>query len=232
MSSSLLHRRALTAGIAAALAAPALAAAPSAFAGVTRIGLADAFLLLDAYLALKPAQRDRFLLAYRVVRGGKPDPGAKARIVHRDHTMTPLVLDADGWVTELPSLDQLKHRESFEVDAPTPDMVMELRATLAPADRVSVAELTQTLAQVNAAMVIFAGGDPSAVGQSLDCVYFPDAGAGRAILADGSERPLRVFDFKLIGPTPYFEPRALPQATAVALAKAPSRIVMAARPRR
>ncbi|HEX3408101.1 MAG TPA: hypothetical protein VHS81_12760 [Caulobacteraceae bacterium] len=222
-----MHRRAF----AAALAATALAA-PWRAGASTRIALADAFLLLPDYLALKPAQRDRFQLAYRAVRNGKAAPDVKARILHRDHSQTPLAIDADGWVTELPTLEQLKGHDDFEADGPDFDMALELRATLAPADRLPVAELTATLAQVNAAMVIFGGGDPSAVGRNLDCVYFPDAGAGRAILEGGAERPLPVFDFKLIGPTPYFEPRAMPKATAVALAKTPSRIVMAGPPRR
>lgn len=229
---SRLHRRALTGAIAAALAVPALAVGFPALAGVTRIGLADAFLLLEDYLALKPAQRDRFQLAYRAVRNGKPAPDVKARILHRDHSETPLALDADGWVTELPTLDQLKRRETFEVDGPAFDMALELRATLASADRLAVAELTATLAQVNAAMLIFSGGDQGAVGRGLSCVYFPDAGTGRAILEGGAEWPLPVFDFKLIGPTPYLELRAQPKAIAVALAKAPSRIVMAGPPRR
>src|SRR5581483_11056084 len=84
MSTSL-HRRALTAALAAALAAPALAGASRAVAGVTRVELADAFLLLRDYLALKPEQRDRFHLAYRAVRRGKPAPDVKAQIIHRDH---------------------------------------------------------------------------------------------------------------------------------------------------
>ena len=231
MSTSL-NRRALTAALAAALAAPPLVLGPRASAAVTRVALVDAFLLLDEYLALKPAQRDRFQLAYRVVRAGKAAPDVKARIVHRDHTETPLTLDADGFVTELPTLDQLKRRETLAVEGPPFDVALELRAVQAPAERLPVPDLLATLAQVNAAMVIFAGGDPTAVGHGLSCIFFPDAGQGRALLADGAERPLPVFDFKLIGPTPYFEPHAMPKATSIALAKPPSRIVMAAPPRR
>jgi hypothetical protein len=223
-----LQRRALLAGIAAALAAPTLARPAPASAKPTRIGLDEAFLLLDAYLALKPAERDRFSLAYRAVRKGKPAPDANARIVHGDHSWAPLAVDADGWITQLPTLDQLKGHETFEVDGPAFDMALEMRATLAPAARMPVAELTATLAQVNAAIVTFADGD-SSVGR-LTCIYFPDAGAGRAILADGGERPLPSFDFKLIGPTPYFEPRLMPAANAVALEKTPSRILIAGPP--
>jgi hypothetical protein len=226
-----LHRRAFVTAAAAALGAAALAAPRAARAG-SRIALADAFLLLDAYLALKPAQRDRFQLAYRAVRKDKPAPDVKARIIHRDHTETPLAIDADGWVTELPTLEQLKRRDTFAVDGPDFDMALELRATLAPADRLPAPELIATLAQVNAAMVIFGGGDPTAVGHDLSAIFFPDAGSARAILAGGAEQPLPIFNFKLIGPTPYFEPRDLPKATAIAFGKPPSRIVMAAPPRR
>jgi hypothetical protein len=227
--SSKLHRRAALAGMAAALAAPALAAAP-ARARVTRIGLADAFLLLDNYLGLKPAERDRFHLAYRAVRDGKPATDVQARIVHRDRTSTPLAVDGDGWVTELPTLEQLKARETFEVDGPPFEMAVELRAALAPAARLPVSELDATLKQVNAAFLTFAEGDASQVGR-LTCVYFPDAGAGRAILDGGTERPLPTFDFKLTGTTPYYDARARPPAIAVALDKPPSRILVAGRPR-
>jgi hypothetical protein len=220
-----LQRRALVAGLAAALAAPA-----PAFAAVTRVPLGDAFLLLEAYLALKPLERDRFRFAYRALRNGKPAPDAKVRIVHRDRTSTPLAFDADGWVTTLPTLDEIKRRDSFEVDGPPLDFALELRATMTPADRLPVRELTGTLAQVNAAIVSFAGNDAGAVSR-LTCIYFPDAGAGRAILESGEERPLKSFDFKLIGPTPYFEPRATPHATSIALARAPSRILLAGPPR-
>jgi hypothetical protein len=225
--SSSLQRRALIAGIAAAACAPTLPAQ----ARITRIMLADAFLLLDSYLALKPAERDRFHLAYRAVRDGKPAPDANARIVHRDRTSTPLVVDPDGWVSALPTLEQLKARESFEVDGAPFEMALELRAALAPAARLPVSELAATLAQVNAAFVTFADGDASQVGR-LTCVYFPDAGAGRAILAGGAERPLPTFDFKLTGRTPYYDTRAQPPAITVALDKPPSRILVAGTPRR
>jgi|HubBroStandDraft_6_1064221.scaffolds.fasta_scaffold217153_2 hypothetical protein len=227
--SSKLHRRAAIAGIAAAFAAPALAAAPAP-ARVTRIGLADAFLLLDSYLALKPAERDRFHFAYRTVRNGKPASDVQARIVHRDRTSTPLAVDGDGWVTELPTLEQLKARETFEVDGAPFDMAVELRAALAPDTRLPVSELDATLKQVNAAFLTFAEGDASQVGR-LTCVYFPDAGAGHAILDGGAERPLPTFDFKLTGTTPYYDARARPSAIAVALDKPPSRILVAGRPR-
>ena len=223
--SSSLQRRVVLAGLTAVLAAPA-----RAFAGVTRITLAEAFLLLDSYLALKPAERDRFFLAYRALRNGKPAPDAKARIVHRDRSpSTPVALDADGWVTALPTLEQIRRRDLFEVDGPPFDFALELRAVMASAERLAASELAATLGQVNAAIVSMAEGDAGAIGR-LTCIYFPDAGSGRAILEGGAEQPLKSFDFKLIGTTPYFEPRSLPHATAIALAKAPSRILLAGPP--
>ena len=225
-----LRRRTVLAG-AAALAAPAFGSPALAKPAVTRIPLADAFLLLDYYLALKPAERDRFYPAYRAVRDKKPTADVSARIVHRDGTSTPLALDAGGWVTELPTLDQLKRRDSFEVDGAPFDFSLEMRARVAPAERLAAGELTAALAQVNAALVSFAGGDSSAVGR-LTCIYFPDAVAGRAVMADGSERPLPTFDFPLIGVTPYLETGKLPAPTAVALTKPPSRILLAGPPRK
>ena len=82
-------RRALLAAGAAALASPILAGRGLARPAVTRIPLEDAFLLLDYYLALKPAERDRFYPAYRAVRDKKPTADVAARIVHRDGTSTP-----------------------------------------------------------------------------------------------------------------------------------------------
>jgi hypothetical protein len=216
------------AGLAAALAG---AIARPASARVTRILLGEAFLLLEEYLDLKPAQRDRFFFAYRAMRDKKPAPDAQARVVHRDGSANPLALDAAGWVTELPTLDQLKRRDAFEVDGPPFDMLLEMRATLAPAERLAVAELASTLAQANAAIVSFAGGDPSA-GGGITCVYFPDAGSGKAQMPDGAERPLPAFDFPLIGVTPYFEAHSLGRAASVTLAKAPSRLVIAGPPRK
>lgn len=216
--------------VVAGLAASALVAPARTLAAVTRVPLGDAFLLLEPYLALKPAERDRFVLSYRALRNDKPAPDAKVRIVHRDRTSTPLALDAGGWVVTLPSLDEIRRRDSFEVDGPPLDFALELRATMAPADRLPARELAATLAQVNGAIISFANGDAGAVGR-LTCIYFPDAGSGRAILEGGDERPLKSFDFKLIGPTPYFEPRNLPHATTVALAKVPSRILLAGPPR-
>jgi hypothetical protein len=215
---------------AAAVAAPALVPTAWAKPSVTRIPLADAFLLLDYYLALKPAQRDRFYPAYRAVRDKKPTSDVAARIVHRDGTSTPLAVDAGGWVTELPSLEQLKRRDSFEVDGKPFDFSMEMRARVPPAAQMPTADLLAALAQVNAALVSFAGGDSSAVGR-LTCIYFPDAGSGRALTPAG-ERPLPSFDFPLIGVTPYFEPGRLAGASAVALEKPPSRILLAGPPRK
>src|SRR5262249_31764889 len=153
------QRRVFLAGAATAFAASACITPARAAPRATRILLTDAFLLLDSYLALKPAARDRFVLAYRAVRNGKPTSDVTARIIHHDKTSTPVAIDAAGWVTELPTLDQLKGREMFEVDGPSFDMALELRATLTPAARLPTSELIATLSQVNAAIVEFAEGN-------------------------------------------------------------------------
>jgi hypothetical protein len=50
-------------------------------AGQQRLALSEAFVMLDPYLTLPPAQRDRFSFAYRIMREKKPAPGARAAFV-------------------------------------------------------------------------------------------------------------------------------------------------------
>jgi hypothetical protein len=221
-----MHRRRLLTS-AAALAATGLAP-PLARAAPQRVALADAFLLLDSYLALPPAQRDRFHIAYLARRGAKPAPDAQAAIVAADGTRTPLVFAADGLVTNLPTLEELKSQAKFETVGPAFGFALEMRASVEPADRYDLAALSEALAQVNAAVAKFAQG--AAVGK-LTYVYFPDAGAGRVIFADGHAAPLAVFTFPSLGPVPYLEPRKAAGGQAVVLDKPPTRVMLAGAPR-
>ena len=218
-----MHRRRLLAALAASALVPGLAsAAPQ------RVPLADAFLLLADYLALPPGRRDRFHPAYLARRGPKPAPNAQAAIVAADGTRTPFIFAADGLVTNLPSLEQLKSRATFETVGPAFGFALEMRASIVPADRYDIAALTPCLDQVNAAVAKFADGD--AVGR-LTAIYFPDAGMGHATFADGHAQPLPVFTFPGLGPVPYLEPRKLAGAQAVQLDRPPSRILLAGPPR-
>jgi hypothetical protein len=220
-----MDRRKLLAALAASTLVPALAT-PLAWAGTTRVPLADAFLLLEDYLKLPAAKRDRFHLAYLARRGPKPAPDAQAAIVTPDGVRTPLVFSADGELTSLPTLDQLKSKAMFVADGPPFKFALEMRASEAPAAQLEVADLTQTLAQINAAVTTFSEGDDS---NRLTTAYFPDAGAGHAVLAAGHNAPLAAFDFPSLGKVLYLDLRR-PAATSVQLERPPSRVMFAGPP--
>jgi hypothetical protein len=219
-----MRRRHLLASLGAAALWPALARA-----AVQRVPLSEAFLMLDSYLALPATERDRFSFAYRVMRNNKPAPGAQAVFVDPAGARTPVVLSADGTVETLPTLAQIKSKAVFEIDGADYQFVLEPLAAIAPATRIGVPDLTASLAQLNAAIGKFADGADVA---QLTAAYFPDAGAGAAILAGGGAKPLAVFNFQALGPTPYFEPRKAPGALALTFDKPPSRIVLAGPPGR
>jgi hypothetical protein len=198
-------------------------------AGERRLPLSEAFVMLDSYLALPPAERDQFSFAYRILQGKKPASGARAAFVDKAGARTPVTLSADGTVQTLPTLAQLKSKAVFEIDGGDYQFVLEPLAAIAPATRISVSDLAASLAQLNVAIAKFAR-DQGAEIAKLTTAYFPGVVAGAAVLADGSSKPLSVFDFQALGPTPYFEPRKAPGAIAVTLDKPPSRIVLAGPP--
>jgi hypothetical protein len=212
----------MLASLMAAALAPGLARAAT-----HRYPLADAFLLLDQYLALPPGQRSRFYLAYRAVRDAHAAPDAQAAIVAPGGTRTPVAFDADGFVTNIPTLAQLKSRAVFETEGAPFKIGLEVRAQMPAADRFEAADLALTLAQVNAAVVVFSDGQPAA---RLTTSYFPGAGGGAAVFADGRSAPLPIFDFPGLGPIPYFDATRFAGATRVALAKAPSRVLFGGPP--
>lgn len=200
-------------------------------AAVQRLPLSEAFLMLDAYLALPPAERDRFSFAYRLMQRKKPAPGARAAFVDKAGARTPVLVGPDGTVQTLPTLDQLKSKGVFEIDGGDYQFVLEPLAAIAPATRIDVGSLVASLAQLNAAIAKFAR-DQRAEVAKLTTAYFPGVAAGAAVLADGSSKPLSVFDFEALGPTPYFAPAKAPGAVAVTFDRSPSRIVLAGPPTR
>jgi hypothetical protein len=218
-----MHRRSVLAALGAAAFAPTLAHA----AGPHRVALSDAFLLLDSYLALPPAERSGFYIAYLARRDGKPAPDVQAAIIAADGTRIPLVLGPDGLVTNLPTLDQLKSKAQFETQGAPFKFGLELRAQMPASTHVDIAALFGVLTQVNAAISKFAEGE--AIGK-LTVAYFPDAGAGRTVFPDGHTTALPVSNFPNLGAIPYVEPRKVMAAQSVMLDAAPSRIMLGGPP--
>jgi hypothetical protein len=222
-----MHRRSLLAALGStALGSAALA--PGLARAAPRVALTDAFLMLQPYLQLPPAARDRFSFAYRAMRRDKPAPDAKATILAPDGTKTPLGLDAEGWVVALPTLEALKSKAQFQIDGPDFGFEIEPRAAIAPAPRIAIADLAAALAQLNAAIAKFSEGAGVA---PLTCAYFPGA-TGAALDAAGATAKAipTTSAFKGLGPTFYLEPRRVPATAAVTFATPPSRVILARPP--
>jgi hypothetical protein len=221
-----MRRRDLLATLVAAAAAPGLAFA----GGAKTLALSKAFPYLDAFLGLAPAQRSRFYIAYRAMRGPHPAPDAKAVIVAPGGARTPLALDREGGVIRLPSLAELKGGVSLEIEDPTVRIGPELRPAVAASTHVDVGELAAALAQLNVAVGKIAGALSFAV-PKMTAAYFPGAAGGQWVSADGHAAPLPTFTSP-VGPLLYFEPAAAPGAKTVTFAKAPSRILLGGHPKK
>jgi len=222
-----LQRRHLLAVLAAGLAAPGLALADDP----QRIPLSKAFKYLDFYLALPPTLRSRFYLVFKALRNERPAPDLKLAIVGQGPPQ-PVPLDGSAQVTRLPTLAQLKSDADLQVWWGGPfRFATEIRPDVAPATRLDVGQLDASLNQATAAIVHIAG-PFSAMAPKLDTVLFPDAGSGQIVFADGRTAPLPIaHQWKSLGAVPYFRSTTAPGARAVALAKAPSRLLLSVPPK-
>jgi hypothetical protein len=220
------RRRQLLAIIVAAAATPRVA-----FADVKTVPIDKAFPFLASYLALAPALRNRFYLAYRAFRDKHPTADAHATIIASNGARTPIAFDRLGMVVRLPSLAELKSGANVEIDGVPFQLGPELRCTSTPSTRIDVAEIAASLDQVNAAVVRFTGALSFAV-PKLTAAYFPDGAAGQVVMANGRTAPLPVVAVPNVGPVPYIEPASLAGAKAVVFGKAPSRIILGGHPKR
>ncbi len=92
--------------------------ARAVWAATQSVKLTQAFAYLQDYLTLAPGKRDRFHMAYYAVRDRKFAPDLKAVMVGADGKRTPLVLERDARVAQLPSMAKLRSRAtSLEADA-------------------------------------------------------------------------------------------------------------------
>ncbi|HWF78840.1 MAG TPA: hypothetical protein VN694_16870 [Caulobacteraceae bacterium] len=226
-----MRRRELLALIAAAAAAPPLVVPGLALADDQRVALSKAFPMLEAYLGVPPGERSRFYLAYRATRDKRPVSDVKASIVGAGGAAIPLAFDRAGFLTtRLPSLAELKGPGQFVIAGQPFKLAAEARCAIAPSTRIDAAELAAALVQANAA-IAKAAGPAAMLIPKMTAAYFPDAGGGRDVLADGRESPLPVVNVPTIGPIAYFEPAKTVGAKAVVFAKAPSRVLIGGHPK-
>lgn len=211
-----MDRRAVMAAGLALAAAPAVARAE----GKPPIRLSKVFGFLDKYLAIPPAERNRFVLAYTFMLDGKPAPGLKAAIVEADGRRTPLQIGSDGRALRLPTAAQLASA-SFAADAPAGAKLgvkLDLEPLLTPAQEFPVRELDLALAQANAGMAK-AGGLVAFALPKLTGVSFLGSGSGRARLAVGGELPLPVAEG-----APFYDKKLVKGAAVILLARVPARL--------
>jgi hypothetical protein len=221
-----MRRRDLLALVAASLAAPG-----AALADDNRVALSKAFPMLEAYLGVPAAERSRFYLAYRAVRDKRPTSDARAAIVGPGSGAVPLGFDRSGFVTtRLPSLAELKGGGEFVIAGQPFKLQPEARCAIAPSARIEAGELAAAIAQANAA-IAKAAGPLAAIIPKMTAVFFPDAAGGHAVLADGRQTPLPVFNAPNFGMVAFFEPAKAPTARAVAFAKPPSRVLLGGHPK-
>jgi hypothetical protein len=222
-----MRRRHLLGFLAIAASAPRVA-----FADVKTISIDKAFPYLSAYLGMPAAERSRFYLAFRAYRDKRPVAGVAAAIVASNGARTPLAFDRAGiMTTRLPDLAVLKSAAHIEIDGAPFELGPELRCAMPPATHVDVRDLMLALMQVNAAVVKFAGA-LSFVIPKFTAAYFPDAGAGQALMADGHTAALPAFSWPSLGAVSYIEPATLIGARTVVLARAPSRILLGGHPKK
>jgi hypothetical protein len=196
----------------AAVAAPAQAAEKL-------VPLNKVFPYLEQYLKLPPAQRSRFVVAYRVLQGGKPAAGVKFWIVE-GATRTPIALAADGKVTSLPNLHQV---EAGQLAAEAPPQAkfgvnFSVEPLIIPGADMDATALAASVDQAQAGAKKAAGVMGFAV-PTMERIYFSGVSGGELVWADGKRTPM---------PTahgmPFFDAASGRKAKAVHFAQAPARM--------
>lgn len=224
-----MDRRSLLGGIAVSILA-----APLARAAAQPLVKVDAlFPYLKIYLEATPEQRSHFMLAYYAMRDRKPAPDVKAFLVGVDGRRRPIVIAGDGRVETLPTLSDLHANIQVEVDAAPYDKItpnVEILANVAMAARMDTHPMVQAMEQANAAIAAHAG-VLSFAAPKLTCAYLIGAHSGQAVLANGRSVPLPLRTGRMFAGTPYFDSAAMPDARAVVLDRAPSRVLLGGKPR-
>ena len=213
----------------AGLLASAAATAPGlALASVKSLKLSKAFPFLDIYLGLAPAQHSRFNMVYYAYRDGHPAADTRMTIIQPNGSRVPVPVGPDGRVLRLPTLAELKSDAKLEIEAPAGSkfgMSPELHPNMEPSPHPDPAALIASLAQVNAVVASMTGLFSFAA-PKMAVAYFYGAASGQAELANGHSVPLPISKAKFLPATPFFEPAGLVGARGLALAKAPSRILL------
>lgn len=219
-------RRAVLTGLAALIPIGSLGLAGQAFAKSKAVEIGKLFPYLDLYLGIPAADRSRFSLAYffKVESGGP----LTLTLIGPDGGRTPLPLGGDGRITRLPTLAEIKGKSKVEMTAPEGSkfkLEMMMLAKVAPAATLNAADLAAAVAQCSAAIKAKAGLIGFAA-PKIKRVTLRGAGSGSAVDAKGVSKPL-----PLVAGSPSYDPELMPGVVTLKLARAPSRIELAGRPK-
>jgi hypothetical protein len=219
-------RRAALTGLAALIPIGSLGLAGEALAKSKAVEIGKLFPYLDLYLGIPAADRSRFSLAYFFqVESGGP---LTLALVGPDGGRTPLPLAGDGRVTRLPTLAEIKGKSKVEMTAPEGSkfkLEMVMLAKVAPAATLNAGDLAAAVAQCAAAIKAKAGLIGFAA-PKIKRVTLRGASSGTAVDAKGVSKPL-----PLVTGSPSYDPELMPGIVTLKLARPPSRIELAGRPK-
>jgi len=186
------------------------------------------FPYLDLYLGIPAPQRTLFVLAYFLKLNGKPAASMQpVLIVGGSRTVLPV--GADGRVQRLPSLADLKAKTQIELSAPEGSkfsLNMEMLARVTPATAIPAGQLVAAIDQCDRAIRSKAGLLGFAA-PKIKRAVFKGAGSGTAVNAQGVARPLPL----TAEGSPAFDPEQMPGTVTIKLARAPTSIALAGRPK-
>lgn len=197
----------------------ATAVAGPAMAAEKLVPLAKVFPYLEQYLKIPPAQRSRFVVAYRMLQGGKPVSGAKFWIVE-GATRTPIALGPDGKVLSLPNLHQV---QTGQLAAEAPPQAkfginFDIEPLIIPGADMDAGALAASIDQAQAGAKKAAGLMGFAV-PNMERIYFSGVSSGEIVWPDGKRTPMAISHGM-----PVFDAATGRKAMAVHFAKAPARM--------
>lgn len=187
-----------------------------------RVPAGDGIPFLKIYLEVPQSERQHSTVVYFAMRNRHPAPDIKAWIEDSAGRRTPLTLDRDGMVTNLPSLAEIKNGAMLVVDESGGKVgfFLQIRADVPVSGPIEVARLRESLDEVNRAISKRAGLLAFAAPKMNGCL-FVGASSGRVMGPDGASTTL-----PNAGPTPYFAQDLAPTGGLVYLDRAPTAILI------
>lgn len=206
-----------------AFAAAAMPAAASAADKKPPPPAKKVFPFYDLYLGIPAAERTRFVMNYYLRLNGKPATGQGLYVVMPNGARTLLTQAADGRITRMPTLAELKDGVIDAAERKESDrysLSMELQPIVRLSETIAVGDLHAAIEQCNAAIRKRAGLIGFAV-PKMEQVLFVGASGGSSVTADGKATTLPLFKGM-----PFYRPSTMPGAQTLKFANLPTRALL------